>query len=110
MKIKKLNANWFHYSYLFAKLWVMRSNKEIMIICTIYTKIKVKQQAIALMSGMFASGQGYLVSIPGQVIPKTQKMVLHSALLSTQHYKVRIKSNAEQSQEWSSTLPYTTVY
>ena len=30
-------------------------------------------------------------SIPGQVIPKTQKMVLDAALLSTQHYKVRIK-------------------
>ena len=31
-------------------------------------------------------------SIPGQVIPKTQKMVLDAALLST-HYKVRLKSS-----------------
>ena len=30
-------------------------------------------------------------SIPDQVIPKTQKMVLDAALLNTQHYKVRIK-------------------
>ncbi len=30
-------------------------------------------------------------SISGRVIPKTQKMVLDAALLSTQHYKVRIK-------------------
>ena len=30
-------------------------------------------------------------SIPGQVIPKTQKMVLDAALLNTQYYKVRVK-------------------
>ena len=42
-------------------------------------------------------------SIPGRVIPKTQKMVLDAALLSTQHYKVRIKGKVEQSREWSST-------
>ena len=29
-------------------------------------------------------------SIPGQVIPKTQKIVLDAFLLSTQHYKARI--------------------
>ena len=28
-------------------------------------------------------------------------MVLYAALLSTQHYKVRIKGKAEQSWEWS---------
>ena len=44
-----------------------------------------------------------------KVIPKTQKMVLDSTLLSTQHNKVRIKGKVKQSQEWSSTLPYTTV-
>ena len=48
-------------------------------------------------------------SIPGRVIPKTQKMVLDAALLSTQHYKVRIKGKVEQSREWSSALPYTSV-
>ena len=35
---------------------------------------------------MFAKG-----SIPGWVITKTQKMVLDAALLSTQHYKIRVK-------------------
>ena len=34
-------------------------------------------------------------------------MVLDVALLSTQHYKVRIKGNVEQSWWWSSALPYT---
>ena len=61
------------------------------------------------MSKVFANGLGDWSSIQGQVIPKTQKMVLDAALLSTQHYKVRIKSKVEQSKEWSSALPYTSV-
>ena len=36
-------------------------------------------------------------------------MILGAALLSTQHYKVRIKGKVEQSKEWSSALPYTLV-
>ena len=48
-------------------------------------------------------------SIPGRVIPKTQKIVLGAALLNTQHFKDRIKGKVEQSREWSSTLPYTSV-
>ena len=48
-------------------------------------------------------------SIPARVIPKTQKMILDANLLTTQHYKVRIKGNVEQSSELSSTLPYTSV-
>ena len=48
-------------------------------------------------------------SIPGRVISKTQKMVLDATLLNTQHYKVQIKGKVEQSKEWSSALPYTTV-
>ena len=50
------------------------------------------------------------LSVLGRVIPKTQKMVLDPALLSTQLYKVRIKGKVEQSREWSSALPYTLVY
>ena len=48
---------------------------------------------------MFANGPGNLGSIPGRVIPKTQKMVLDASLLNTQHYKVRIKGKVEQSRE-----------
>ena len=40
---------------------------------------------------------------------RLKKMVLDAALLSTQHYKVRIKGKVEQSRERSSTLPYTSV-
>ena len=87
------------------------------------------------MSRVFANGLRDRISIPGQVIPKTQKTVLDAALLSTQYYKVRIKGKVEQSQkmvldaallstqyckvrikgkveqsqEWSSSLPYTLV-
>ena len=67
-------------------------------------------RAIDLMSGVFASGPGDQGSIPGRVIPKTQKMVLDAALLNTQHHKVRIKGKVEQSKERSSALPYTSVY
>ena len=48
---------------------------------------------------VFANGPGDLGSIPGRVIPKTQKMVLDASLLNTQHYKVRIKGKVEQSRE-----------
>ena len=36
---------------------------------------------------------------------KKKKKVFDSALLNTQHYKVRIKGKVEQSREWSSALP-----
>ena len=58
---------------------------------------------------VFANGLGDWGSIPGQIIPKTQKMVLDTSLLNTKHYKVCIKGKVEQSREKSSTLPYTLV-
>ena len=57
------------------------------------------------MVWVFANGPGDLGSIPGRVIPKTQKMVLDPSLLNTQHYKVRIKGKVGQSRERSSALP-----
>ena len=54
---------------------------------------------IGLGLRVFANGPGDLGSIPGRVIPKTQKMVLDASLLNTQHYKVRIKGKVEQSRE-----------
>ena len=68
-----------------------------------------KSPFIGLMSRVLSNGPGDLGSIPGRVIPKTQKMILDTALLSTQHYKVSIKSKVEQSREWSSALPKTSV-
>ena len=51
---------------------------------------------IGLAVRVFANGPG---SIPGRVIPKTQKMVLDASLLNTQHYEVRIKGKVGQSRE-----------
>ena len=47
--------------------------------------------ATGLMSRVYANGQGDWGSLPGRVIPKTQKMVLDATLLNSQHYKVSIK-------------------
>ena len=56
------------------------------------------------MSKVFTNGPGDRGSIPGRVIPKAQNLLLDSALLDTQHYKVRIKGKVEQSSEWKSAL------
>ena len=40
---------------------------------------------------------------------KDSRMVLDSALLTVQQYKVRIKGKEEESREWSSALPYISV-
>ena len=61
------------------------------------------------MSRGFANGPRDRRSIPGRVIPKTPKIVLDALLLSTPHYKARMKGKVEQSKEWSSALPYTSV-
>ena len=39
------------------------------------------------MVWVFASGPGNWGSIPGQVIPETQKMVIDASLFYTQYYK-----------------------
>ena len=58
---------------------------------------------------VFANSPGDRGSIPGQIIPKTQKMVLDAYLLNTQQYKVCIKGKVKQSRERSSAFPYTLV-
>ena len=50
---------------------------------------------IGLVGIVFAIGLGDQGSIPGQVIPKTPKMVLYTSLLNTQYYKVRINGKGE---------------
>ena len=66
-------------------------------------------QPICLLGRVFANAPGDWGSIPGWVIPKTQKMVLDISLLNTQHYKAHIKGKVKQSKERSSALPYTLV-
>ena len=66
-------------------------------------------KAIGRKRKVLANGPENQDSIPGRVIPKTQKMIFDASLHNTQHCKVRIKGKVEQSQEWRSTLPYTSV-
>ena len=45
---------------------------------------------ISIMVRVFGNGWGDKDSIPGRIIPKTQKkMVLDSYLLNTKHYMIR---------------------
>ena len=83
-----------------------RKKKEKKKICLLdfYTR-----RAIGQMSRVFVNGPGDRGSILGQVTPKTQKMVLDTALLNTHHDKVQIKGKVEQSKELSRALPYTSV-
>ena len=62
-----------------------------------------------MMVRVLANTPGDLGSIPGLVLPMTQKMVFDVSLLNTHHYKVRIKGKVEQSRERNSTLPNTLV-
>ena len=55
-------------------------------------------RAFGRMCRVFANGPGDRGSIPGRVVPKTQKMVLDAAFLNTQHYKVSIMGKVEQSR------------
>ena len=64
---------------------------------------------IGLVGREIANGPEDQGSIPGRVITKTLKMVLDTALLNTQQYKVRIKGQVEQSRKRSSALPYILV-
>ena len=63
---------------------------------------------IGLMRKLLANGTGDWGSIPGRVIPKTQKMVLDTPCW-TSYYKIRIKGKVEQSKKRSGALPYTSV-
>ena len=82
-----------------------RKRLSVVINQCITCRIRLLYGFIGLMSRVFANGPKDGGSIPGQVIPKTQKMVLDVTLLSTRHYKMRIKGKEEQSWEWSCARP-----
>ena len=91
--------------------WVILCRRHFCFISSLWSKVVIciGIRAISLMNRVFANGPGDRGSIPDRVIPKTQKMILDSTLLKTQHYKVRIKGKVEQSRERNSALPYTSV-
>ena len=61
------------------------------------------------MGRVFSHNPGDRDSIPGRVIPKTQKVIFEAILLNTQHYKLWIKGKVDQSNEKGSTLSNTLV-
>ena len=66
-------------------------------------------QPIGLVDRVFVNGPGDGGSVPGWVIPKTQKIVLDTSLLNTQHYKVHIEGKVELSRERNNVILYTSV-
>ena len=71
----------------------------------IYTHIYIY---IYIYVRVFANGLGELSSILNQVIPKTQQMTINVFLLSTQHYKIRIKG--KWSNPWKEKAPFPTLW
>ena len=53
--------------------------------------LSLYQRDIGTMVSVFSNGLEDQGLIPGWVIPKTQKMLLDTPLLNTQHHKVQIK-------------------
>ena len=90
--------NWYIYIYIYMNA----GNPLLEVSCGVYNH----QMEKTFLSDDYAH---YMGSIPGWVILKTQKMVLDSALLNIQHYKVHIEGKVEQSRERSNALPYTSV-
>ena len=64
---------------------------------------------IYTMVWVFTNSPGDRGSVPGRIMPKTEKMILDASLFNTKHYKVRIESKVGQYRERSSTLLYTSV-
>ena len=115
-----LSIKIYNPDYYFFFLPQVQKNKDLIVVIiyhrTIFFSLSPRTQfryykgdLIDYMSRVCANGLEDQGSIPGQVIPKTQKMVLDVVLLNTQHYKVRIKGKVEQCREWSSALLYTLV-
>ena len=96
-----------HIKSIFIFNRLLKSVYIVVIIYIIFQTVIIFTLDIGIMIRVFANGPGDLGSILGRVIPKTQKMVLDTYLLNTQHYKVRIKDKVEQSRERSSALLYT---
>ena len=79
------------------QVFLSNTNNLYTIIC--FQEFQAITEPLAIMSRVFANGLVDQGSIPGQVIPKTQKMVLNATLLNTQYHKVRIKGKVEQPRE-----------
>ena len=89
-----------YFHQIFLLIFIKYFSHFHQIFCSFYQIIST----IILVGRVCANGPGDLGSIPGHVLSKTFKMVLDTALLNTQQYKVRIKGKVEQVRERSSAL------
>ena len=83
--------------------------RSIFFVYLLYNHLLFAICAIGQSSRVFSNDQEDRVQSQVGSYTNTQKTVPDAALLSTQHYKVRIKCNLEQSSEWSNALPNTSV-
>ena len=90
-------------------MYVIRENVQRSLSIQTFSWIIYYHRLIGLVGNVFVNDPEDLGSIPGHVIPKILKMVLDTALLNTQQYKVSIKCKVEQSREKNSVLPSTSV-
>ena len=108
-KQKQKQKKYSVFSYRFGKIFLLPNSFRFKILSLLSKQRLLYVYWCLLVGRVFSNGLGDVGSTPGHVIPKTLKIVLGTALLNTQQYKVRIKGKVEQSRERSSTLPYTSV-
>ena len=96
--ISRENVFW-KIKYITVKFATERLSMQSLLRLKLFFNYSKHRPDIGLAVRVFANGPGDLGSIPGRVIPKTQKMVLDASLLNTQHYKVQIKGKVEPSRE-----------
>ena len=70
----------------------------------------MRYQPTGLVGRVFTNELGDQSLIPGQVIWKTQKMVLDAASLNTQYYKVRIPYTSNEKKTFRSPLTMVTNF
>ena len=100
------------------RLWqVFRATSHILIhfsfvynflIKVMHKNITYIYESKAIVGRVFTNGPGDQGSIPGQVVPKTQKMLIGASLLNTLHYKVWIKS--KRSNPGKGVAPFPTSW
>ena len=101
--------------YIYKKIFAENSVKwqtELRVYITFTMSLEKKTLSSDIINNhifCIANVPGDWGSIPGWVIPKTQKMVLNTSLLNTQHYKIYIKDKVEQSRKSSCALSNTSV-
>ena len=110
-KLLKVIFNWYRWQERIKELCYQHNFMIYTCVCTLSTSIiSVKMIVLFILAywlsvRVFASGPGDRGSVSGWVIRKTQKAVLDTSMLNTQHFNGKV----EQSRERSSALPYTSV-